>query len=84
MPALHSVRAWYTQLVSNGVALPQNLPDMMDIEVSPASGEWRVAGSQGAWMSITEDPGSLLDARAAIKPEPQLGSDAPAQGAAGT
>ena len=61
----------------------QNLPDVMDIEVSPGSGEWRVVGSQGAWMSIREDPGQLLDARVLIKPEPQPGGAAPALAAAG-
>ena len=61
----------------------QNVPDVMDIEVSPASGEWRVVGSQGAWMSISVDPSQLLDSSVLIKPEPQLGSAAPAQGAAG-
>ena len=61
----------------------QNLPDVMDIEVSPGSGEWRVVGSQGAWMSIREDLGKLLDARVLIKPEPQLGGAAPALGAVG-
>ena len=60
----------------------QNLPDVMDLEVSPASGEWRIAGSQGAWLSIHDDPSRPLDASAVIKAEPQLGS-APAQAAAG-
>lgn len=61
----------------------QNLPEVMDIEVSPASGEWRVVGAQGAWMSICEDPGQLLDARVLIKSEPQLGGTAPVNGTAG-
>ena len=60
----------------------QNLPDVMDLEVSPASGEWRIAGSQGAWLSIHDDPSRPLDASAVIKAEPQLGS-APAQAALG-
>ena len=50
----------------------------MDIEANPETGEWRIAGSQGAWMHIRDDPAKLLDSSVIIKPEPQLSAAAPA------
>ncbi len=36
------------------------MPDVTEVEVSP-SGEWRVAGSEGRWHSILEDPAVPLE-----------------------
>lgn len=49
----------------------QKLPDVMEIEVSPA-GEWRVAGSQGRWFSILDDSSEPLeDVKVKADPDPQ-------------
>jgi hypothetical protein len=43
-PRPHSVRRRVVHVL-------QKMPDVMEIEVSP-SGDWRVAGSEGAWLSV--------------------------------
>lgn len=48
----------------------QKLPDVMEIEVSP-SGEWRLPGSQGRWLSILDGSTEALeDVR--IKADPDM------------
>ena len=61
----------------------QALPNVMDIEANPETGEWRIAGSQGAWMHIRDDPAKVLDSSVVIKPEPQLSAAAPVAAAQG-
>lgn len=46
--------------VGGGMWLWQDHPDVTEVEVSPA-GEWRVAGSDGCWHSILEDPSVPLE-----------------------
>ena len=68
---------------SKGCGCLQALPNVMDIEANPETGEWRIAGSQGAWMHIRDDPAKVLDSSVVIKPEPQLGTAAPVAGPQG-